>query len=189
MAFTIARRSALLNVCSSLGVGTSMAALTLVAACTRNADGTDDVPLPALDQSTPQAALKSYWARLDWYGEQYVQGRAEPAAGAEQRLLDIMRPLITPGYLTSVRQRMPKGRHFLAHVGQVSIDGEGRASIEADISSDPPDATVLTPTPVELFEGESDGGHFRYRLVRSNGEWRIDELWRLDDRAAPRRVR
>lgn len=157
---------------------------------------------PAFETTSPDGVLRSYWARLDWYGAHFVLNRPEGAAADAQgleALRSAMRPLVEDAVMASFAVRPPM-------IERIKGSIESRREIDADTVdltarlTNPlaTHAVNLSPAPIELFHGEAYGGQFRYRLSRRSpasaddgnvGGWRVAEIWRLGADVEPQRIR
>ena len=179
--------------------------LPVLSACRRQeaAPGAARLPLPELRTSTPSDVLRSYWARLDWYGAHFVVGRevgGERSHEGIEALRAAMEPLVGEAVMNSFSVRPPSVERLKATIeSRQDIDAQTIDLVGHLTNPLASHAVTLSPSPIELFHGESYGGLFRYRLVRgattapgpagNASGWRVSEVWRLEPDAEPHRIR
>lgn len=136
-------------------------------------------PIPQPDLSTPENALRSYWALKNWEHETLKMevGKLRAAgyvavapyitkvtSGAAHRYFDALKD-----FPDEVLDR---------HIDQVS-DGRGGQAIALvtikNVSAIPAD---VKPTEAQLREREQ-GRKFKYVLVADGKDWKISEVWML----------
>jgi hypothetical protein len=143
---------------------------------------------PQPDISTPERALKSYWAQIDWF---YLasEDHAKSGGTAVPPLHELMASVSTGDALKSFHGYTPRRGPLERTLERVTRDGERSAQVLARIRSQrEPVPGSITPTPIELFERET-GGEFRYELRDDGGGWKVAEVWRIDGASEPRRIR
>ncbi|MFT4099705.1 MAG: hypothetical protein QM674_01455 [Burkholderiaceae bacterium] len=170
--------------------------VVLLAACSRSETPVGQIPVsapaPRADNSTAESTLRTYWQLLDWYGGRFVVGRVKPDPEGAAALRAALAPLVDASVERSFSERPPSGRRFKGAIVSVApVPGSEPQAVEvrAELKSLEKAEATLTPTPVELFAGESFGGAMRYRLVHHADGWRIVEVWRVDPNTTPRRLR
>ncbi|MFT3802830.1 MAG: hypothetical protein QM766_16640 [Burkholderiaceae bacterium] len=170
--------------------------MVLLAACSRSETPVGQIPAsapaPAADNSSAESTLNTYWQLLDWYGGRFVVGRVQPDPDGISVLRAALAPLVDASVDRSFGERPPSGRRFKGAIVSVAPvpDSEPKAvDVHAELAPLDKGEASLTPTPVELFAGESFGGAMRYRLVHHADGWRIVEVWRVDPNTTPHRLR
>lgn len=170
--------------------------VVLVAACSRSETPVGQIaastPAPAADNGTAESTLRTYWRVLDWYGGRFVVGRVKPDPEGAAALRAALAPLVEEPVERSFVQHPPPGRRFqgsIVSVAPVPDSDPPAVDVRAELVALDKAEAALTPTPVELFHGESFGGVMRYRLVRQTMGWRIAEVWRIDPHTPPHRLR
>ena len=132
---------------------------------------------PAADLSTPESALKSYWAIKAWEKDDI---RIE-SAKIQERNWEAAAPYmisITTGpakkYFEALRN--PEPEVFERTITDVSYESPDRSVILVTIRN-------VTPIPKDAMPAQGDvekrarGSDFRYVFVRDNAEWKLSEIW------------
>jgi hypothetical protein len=160
--------------------------LILLAAC----DGGKQQPTavhgdsaPAIDTSTPDRTLKSYWAVRDYVlqRERLLALDALPQYQVAERLLDT----VAAAPVASAQRRLaPPIETFSRDIVEVKVESESRAVALAtikNISPIPPGAEV------SRFDEEQrrNGERLRYVLEKEGSGWRVAEVWTWQSYGAP----
>lgn len=157
------------------------AALIALSACSK----TETAPEPGkspiasakvtLDLSTPDKALKSYWAVRDsthakefavlsQATSQLAEAGAQLAEVAEGALAKEM--VIRPG----------RSETYSRDIIDVKVESESRAVIIALIKNSTPIPAGAEPTKFDE-ERRANGDRYRYILERDKASWRVSEIW------------
>ena len=136
-----------------------------------------DVNIP-LDLSTPDKALKSYWAVRDSVrtktNEVLTKERSSFEA-AETQLAAVADGALVKEFL--VRVRSPET--FSRDIVDVKVESESRAVITAVIKNSTP-----IPAGGEMSKYDEDrrgnGERYRYVLEKNQTGWRVAEVWEWD---------
>jgi hypothetical protein len=147
------------------------------------ARGTLERPRP--DLATPESALRSYWASIDYLN---VRVAAEEAADLSGVVAPVMADVATGEALISFREFRPRADRLERSVENVVTESDARALVHARVRNMTRNPPSLTPTPIELFERES-AGQLRYVMAREADRWKVAEVWRLEESGEPRRIR
>ena len=176
----------------------------LLTACSKeNGDPKIAAPeAPKLDFSTPDRALKSYWAQKDWFRE---SSRLEQEEFNKKNILakekDIMAKVTTGEvrefYIKYEPVEYPKYRREILSVNQ---ETQSRAVALVKITNIAPIPRNAEPTSKDLEEREK-GEQFRYVLESDGNEWKVAEvslfqnylggwrgLYRIDKPSVPKHV-
>ena len=144
----------------------------------------EQAPMPAkaatevvvtLDLDTPDKALKSYWAVRDSVEAKRADLFAQDLT--RYRAAEVQIAAVTEGSL---------GKEFAANVGAVEtfardiidlkVESESRAVVVVVIKN-----TTTIPAGAEMTkyheEQRRDGERYRYVLEKSQGGWRVAEIW------------
>lgn len=142
---------------------------------------------PQPDITTPERALKSYWALIDWF-HWANETHAKSAGTSPPQLHELMATVSTGDALKSFHVYTPRRGPLERTLERVTRDSDRSAQVLAHIRSQREAAPGITPTPIELFERET-GGEYRYELRNDGGGWKVAEVWRVDGASEPRRIR
>jgi hypothetical protein len=133
--------------------------------------GTDSTSSPPkTDLSTPDRALKSYWATQDWLEASGLGGkRSADLANAKY-----LAPLTT-GTVGAATKNVGKPVAFVRDLVEVKSESESRASVLAKIRN----ATPIPPgADVTDYHRKAREGHtYKYVLEKVGAEWRVSEIW------------
>lgn len=144
-------------------------------------------PLPATDLSSPEKALRSYWALKTWEDEVFQEQRRLRAASFAAALPHIQK--VTTGtarqYFSNLRDAP---RDVLdRHIDGISREKDGRVVVFVTIRN-------VTPIPADAEATEAKrqkrerGQKFRYVLVAEGNDWKIAEAWTYGDPMMPDRM-
>ena len=128
---------------------------------------------PKVDTSTPDRALKSYWAMIDHTNLLNDSDDTRP-----NRRKTLFKDILEPSLLDLDAFKRPHPT-FARDIESIDVQTESRALIIARIRN-------TTPMPVgasiEKFDEErrQNGDLYRYVLERHERSWRIAEIWQLD---------
>lgn len=139
------------------------------------------IPPPAIDTASPETALRSYWAYLDWKDRivsQYIQSSVNRSdAGIRTRLLGGERLA-----LENWRDREQSPKSFQREIIKTVQSGDDSAEIFAHIRNvtpiDPPvDPNRLSRVNKLLFSHRTEGVTFKYLLGKKDGAWKIMQVF------------
>lgn len=129
----------------------------------------------ALDISTPDKSLKSYWAVLDDMRSNYHE--LSKRLLSQYRSVEQRVPLVAAGGLTKdIQSGIGVFESFSRDIVEVKVESDSRAVILAVVKN-------VTPIPagadVTKFDEEKrrDGERYRYVLERDQTGWRVAEIW------------
>jgi len=138
-------------------------------------------PVPAaaaavqLDVSTPDRALKSYWALKD----QVLRRSAEITNRVREernRARDAMKPVVSDEVLGSYHYSPIELESFSRDILEVKVESESRAVVNAIIKNITPLPAGATPVGFMTKEREA-GTKVRYVMDRTVDGWRVAEVW------------
>lgn len=140
--------------------------------------GRSRVPTPpALNLSSPESSVKSYWTLREWLRRQVEPGKA--ANGAQPNIAEVMSAVTAGGARESFESR-PGMRDPLAwSLKRIDQTADDRAVAVATIRNLSHEPATITPTPIELFQADTST-EFHYVLSRQGDGWRVVEVWRVD---------
>lgn len=136
--------------------------------------------LPAIDTSSPETALKSYWVYLDWKDRifsQYLQSSTYRFdAQIRDRLLEGER-LVLENWRE--KERFPKS--FRREIVQIVQSGEDTAEIIAHIRNVTPNEPAAAPGNMSkvdklMFSQKTNGRRFKYLMGKKDGAWRVTQV-------------
>lgn len=129
-----------------------------------------------IDVSSPDKALKSYWATRDAY---LLAGRAIEADMLPrfQKIAESLERVMGAELAASVAPRARDVESFSRDIEEVKVESETRAVIMAVIKNSTPIPPGVQPTQRDEEE-RRDGHRYRYLLERDQRGWRVAEVWR-----------
>ncbi len=163
-------------------------ALSGLAACSRTEPSAsvakpqaEAAPKVQVDLSTPDRALKSYWAVRDAVSarnHEFVKSEAVVRANAEDKTQ----------YLTVADEALTKAftehanvlETFARDIMDVKVESESRAVITARIKNNTPIPAGATVTKYDE-ERRANGDRYRYVLEKTQSGWRVAEIWEWDE--------
>ena len=136
---------------------------------------------PAADASTPEAALRSYWALKDWYEAAWRMERVERKSDAlfERLVAELTRGKPQRFYegLAAYR-RMDVGARLERKIASMRQESPERVVIEANIRNVSPVPAGVQSTAF-LQKLRDAGENYRYVIAREGERWHILEIWNL----------
>jgi len=158
--------------------------MLFVAACSKTADtGKSAQPLaPTLDLSTPDRALKSYWAQKDWLTV-LARLEMEPSGKRNITLFKDQMPRVTTGhvaeyYLSQEENEQPRQLH--REIISVKQETDSRAIALVRITNITSIPSGVEPSKKDLDERKK-GREFSYLIEREAKEWKVAEVIQLSD--------
>ncbi|MCS4296236.1 hypothetical protein M2375_004494 [Comamonas sp. BIGb0152] len=136
---------------------------------------------PSVDISTPDKAVKSWWAVVD-SKINFKYQECTQAASAEQTALLQAQLRLATGAVKSYLQHDKECTLFAydRRIDRVDIETESRALVVATIknSTRPKAGQSISKNTVEAA---SVGVEYRYVLSREDDGWRVDDIYQYDD--------
>ncbi|WKL15960.1 hypothetical protein QYQ99_27240 [Comamonas testosteroni] len=130
---------------------------------------------PVIDISSPDKALKSYWAVVDWKRQLTARQHKDILQSKQTKLMDETYSKVTSPEISS-RQRNHEVQTFDREIAEAKVETETRAVIHAVIKNSTP-----IPEGAEVTKSDRDrreqGNRFRYVLERGQDGWRVSEVW------------
>lgn len=135
-------------------------------------------PLPAIDISSPDKALKSYWAVIDWKrrldAENYAMWRdSDRVRSTNDALAKVAVSAFakkhTPGQVET----------FEREIVEAKVETDTRAIIKTLIKNSTPIPPGAEVTPYAKRQ-RAQGDQYRYVLERDADGWKIAEVWEFD---------
>ncbi len=133
-----------------------------------------ETPPPGIDLSTPDKALKSYWAVLDWGLSPTSMPTPEQLA-AMKRISDTFNRVVGPEMARPARVERDQ-EVFERDIMQVSVETASRAVILARVRNVSPIPDGVEATARDLKKRE-DGDPYRYVIEKIGDDWRVTEVW------------
>ncbi len=162
-------------------------ALPLIVACDKAREvNSPPKAKPAMvqtDVSTPDKAIKSYWAVRDSVrvGHEEVFRRSIGAySDAESQMSSVTDGVLSKAFASNPPTSQTFGRDIL----DLKVESESRAIVIAVIKNTSP-----VPPGAELSkfdeERRRDGERYRYVLEKSGSNWRVSEIWEWETYPRP----
>jgi hypothetical protein len=136
---------------------------------------------PPADLASPEGALRSYWAVLDWREEALRErGPADPTEAAYHRQMMEITAGRTRQFYQSVQSVVEARRRTKLERRIVSNTQESpqRAVIVANIRNVTPVPRGAKPSPA-LVRQRAKGEDFKYVLALDATRWKVLEVWSL----------
>ncbi|QMV74455.1 hypothetical protein HS961_17340 [Comamonas piscis] len=136
---------------------------------------------PSVDISTPDKAVKSWWAVVDSkFNLRYQE--CTQAASAEQTALLQAQLRVATGAVKSYMQHDKECTLFTydRRIDRVDMETESRALVVTTIknSTRPKEGQSIAN---RTLEAATDGVEYRYVLSRENDGWRVEDIYQYDD--------
>jgi len=139
------------------------------------------VPSPAIDTSSPEAALRSYWDYLDWRDRvslQYIQS-------SEYRMDANLRNSLLDGErlaLENWRDREHSPKIFRREIVKTIQLGAVSAEIVTHIRNVTPTEPAINPKRLGkmdklLFGQKTNGRMFKYLMGKKDGAWKVQQVF------------
>ena len=168
----------------------SACALTLavvLAACSQSpapdaASGkvvTEELPKPSVDQSTPDRALKSYFAIKDYLDARQYELDRDERGEALQRWADF-KPLVTRDIWRDLSSPGSPPNRFSRDLKEVKVESESRAVIIVTIRNTTPIPAGAVPDKYDE-KRRSEGELYRYIMEKQGADWQVAEVWNWED--------
>lgn len=131
---------------------------------------------PAVDLSTPDRAMRSFWATLDHVELAEHMERQKQLSG----LLAVRAPMaaVTIGDYAkeAVAAFKAERETFAREISEVKVESESRAVVLTTVRNTTPVPPGAEESPRMRKERE-DGGRYRYILEKEKNEWKVAEVW------------
>jgi len=142
----------------------------------RQGAGADANAAPAIELDTPDRALRSYWAVMDW-------GRAQPIADEEvqreARRVELFNRTVIQDLAREASPRSIYEETFDRDILEVKQETPSRAVITVVVRNTTPIPVGAHATEAELRRRER-GDRYRYVMEMVGKEWRVAEIWEVD---------
>lgn len=136
-------------------------------------------PPPKADLSTPEKAVRYYWALQAWEKGVIKTETAKIRATTWEDAAPHMIHITTgPAKKYFAALRSPAPEVFDATIQSVSFENPDRSFVLVTIKNVTPIPKDATPTPDEIKK-RARGSDFRYVLIRENTEWKLSEVWQM----------
>lgn len=136
---------------------------------------------PAKDMTTPDRALRSYWAAQDAFDaleEAAIKARRAKAAGLLPQYLTGEAAAHFRKFDTAPRETMQRD------IVEVKTETASRATIVATIKNTTPIPAGSAPAQY-LLDAKEKGDRYRYIMETEGGEWRVAQIWAWRDYLSP----
>lgn len=159
----------------------SMTVLMLVVACGDSVtppikNAAANVPAPAVDVSTPDKALRSYWSTMDSvraYRRQVYEESVPKLATVDAALNKVLAPPLMKVFAAS-KDGAPET--FSRDIIEVKVESDSRAVVQAVVKNTTPIPAGADVTRQDE-EARRHGEPYRYILEKGEGGWRVAEIW------------
>lgn len=177
--FSCARASA---IALAIALGAALTACERPAVTSSPATQTE---WPQVDRSTPDNALRSYWATRDAVRKHMEQAIAEDAPKWSALRLTLEITATNPIAKTFVDGEGSRVfETFSRDILEVKVESDSRALAIALIKN-----TTPIPNGAEMRgydeERRRDGERYKYVLQKNADGWRVDEIWKWDTFPSP----
>ncbi len=144
-------------------------------------------PAVKIDTSTPENALKSYWAFLDWR-EHTAAEQAVAYLQSKQHELEMAQrnQLMAGSRLTYEKQRDEKKptNIFVREIKSVKMQGESKAVIvshQKNVTAVDSKVDLKSPTQMQqmMLSLKESGDTFQYELERQPSGWRVTDVLKV----------
>lgn len=153
---------------------------TSATASPKTEQAADVPPPPVIDTTTPDKAVKSLWATIDWSKavNQARLDRYQPTAD-EMALKRLEAQLSVPA-IASPKVEKTQRQQYSREILKADVETESRAIVMAQIKNVTPFSadTVLSKYQLKARE---QGERVKYVLEKNAGSWQISEAWEWKD--------
>lgn len=159
-------------------VAAVLAATALLAACKEDASAIKRQPLPAADTSTPDRALKSYWALLDWVNANNHAVRKINRQNADYKEgAAALKELAVPRIAGEEQAAYEAPLYvYSREIVTANVETESRAVIMATIKNATP-LPAGVPLDAKAQEQREKGSPYKYVLEKDDKGWKVAEVW------------
>lgn len=149
-----------------------------------SASSAEPPPPPSIDLSTPEKALRSYWALRGWEGDVFNEKMKLHSANFVDTLPHIQK--ITTGTANQFFSTLRNSPRDVLdrHIDKISEENDGRVVIFVTIRNVTPIPADAKPTETQLQRRER-GQKFEYILVAEGKDWKLAEAWMYGDTLMP----
>ncbi|KRC26606.1 hypothetical protein [Acidovorax sp. Root219] len=134
-------------------------------------------PLPVADVSTPDRALKSYWAQIDWLtASDHALKRHNRAGDSFQQGTAGLSKVATAQLVSDVKFEQPLYT-YSREISEAKVETDSRAIVVTKIrnSTPLPPGTTLTAADTKRRE---EGDQYKYVMEKQQEAWKVAEIWR-----------
>ena len=135
---------------------------------------------PKSDLSSPEGALKSYWAQKEWYADVSIAATIELEKLWELKVKEVFGAVATGEVLShwsDARQEVHAKVALQRIVQSIELESGSRAVALVLIKNVTPIPEGAQSMPREVKRRE-DGVLFRYIVEKNGYTWKVAELWR-----------
>lgn len=168
----------------------SLVAVALLVGCGNQTSGSgapvskaeqaaDMPPPPIIDTTTPDKAVKSLWATIDWT-KAFVHAKGSRQLTAEEVTLKKLQAQLSVPAIASPKIEKTQLEQYSRDILKADVETESRAIILAQIKN-------VTPLPADAVLGKYElrareqGARVKYVLEKNAGNWQISEAWEWKD--------
>ena len=151
-------------------------AIAVAGAC---AAQTPTPPMP--DLANPEAALRSYWALLDWRDAAHRARGVDPAEVTYQRRMIEITTGQTKKFHETVRAAAEELRQTKLErkILKITQETPERAVIMANVRNVTPIPVGAKPPSPVAAQMREKGEDYKYVLILEGSQWRVLEVWSL----------
>lgn len=155
-----------------------LATTALLGACKDDAPTAQRQPLPTADTSTPDRALKSYWALLDWTNaNSHAVRKINRQSKDYKEGAAALKQLAVPRIAGENEEEYEAPLYvYSREIMTANVETESRAVVMATIKN-------VTPLPAgvqldaQAQERREKGSPYKYVLEKDNTGWKVAEVW------------
>lgn len=136
-------------------------------------------PPPVIDTTTPDKAVKSLWATIDW-SNAIAQAKNVRQPTAEEVTLKKLQAQLSVPAIASPKIEKRQLEQYSRDILKAEVETESRAIVLTHIKN-------ITPLPADAvlnkYEAKSreNGSRVKYVLEKNAGAWQISEVWEMPD--------
>lgn len=138
----------------------------------------------AIDASTPDRALKSYWAVRDAVRSRKREIFDRAALPAMVAAEEVMESVATGDLRDAFAEKAARKFNFARDITDVKVESESRAVILAVIRNTTPVPAGASMTRFDE-ERRRDGQRYKYVLEKAVAGWKVAEIWEWESYPKP----
>lgn len=148
---------------------------------------------PQLDMTTPDRALKSYWAYVDWDLDRQAESSKQFLNSADYAERREVHEKVAVRAIVDDHKGTPLREIYQREILSATVETESRAVIAATIKNVTPLPQGMTLEPLDRKKRD-DGQRFRYVMEREGSNWKVAEIWAYEsflsrfERRSPSRI-
>lgn len=140
---------------------------------------TAETPAPTIDRTTPDKALRSYWAMRDYTAAQ-LHGVAREYMRKSAEIYSGLNVVAGVDLVRGLTGKIEPPESFTRDILEVKVESDSRAVIDTIVRNSTPVPPGAEPTAYGE-RARRFGERFRYVLDKEAEGWRVVEIWDWDD--------